>query len=216
MKKLNLLAFLLAASICPIRAQIISDFSNFTPSWYSPGWDESVAESGPSSFAIGNFGNGQPVDDGGFGVWLGEAGLDWSGYTHIYLTGVAVAGLAPNVATSFNFFLIDADFNTAIVTFDMSDFTTQTEVGRSIEWSGVDATRITDWGIGTSMSGTDDFAFTFDRASFTSVPEPSSALLLVGGMVLALGGRWRRRKPNTALSASPPFVLLGSSRPLKQ
>ncbi|PTY00717.1 hypothetical protein DB345_00115 [Spartobacteria bacterium LR76] len=186
MKIRYIFALLVVVGICPLRAQIISDFSSFTPSWYSPGWSSNVAHSGASSFAIGNFGNGQPLNDGGFGVWLGEMGLDWSGYTHIYLSGIAVAGVASNATTSFNFFLMDADSNMAIVFFDTADFATLAEVGKEIDWSGVDPTRITDWGIGTSISGTDNFAFTFDRAAFSPVPEPSISLLLLGGATAVL------------------------------
>lgn len=188
---------LLLLCACPaLPAQTLSDFGSFTPSDYSGSWNSGTSQAGPTTFAIGNFGSGQPVDSGSFNVWLG-AEQDWSAYTHIYLTGVAVAGSVPNAATgTLNFYVSDADFNTVIVNFPLSSFATYGEVGLVLNLLGIDATRVTDWGFGTTVSGTANFAFTFDRIGFSAgaIPEPSTAALLAGAASVCVACLRRGRR----------------------
>lgn len=195
MRLLRLLPLLCA--VPALSAQTLSDFSSFTPGDYSGSWNTGTSLSGPTTFAIGNFGAGQPVDSGSFNVWLGDAGQDWSAYTHIYLTGVAAAGSVPNAATgTLNFYVSDADYNTAIMQFSLASFATYGEVGLVMNLMGIDKTRVTDWGFGTTVSGTANFAFTFDRIGFSAaaVPEPSTAALLIGATTLCATGLHRRRR----------------------
>jgi len=199
------LRFLLLAGVLGATAHaqslLLSDFSSFTPGYYSQAfdgaWSEATALSGPTSFTIADFGNGTPSDSAGnaFIQWLGDTPQDWSQYASIELTGAALAG---NSATTLNFYLEDAFGHSSLTAFSLGDFSLGlTTVTAALDVTGLDLAHIAFWGF--QVNGFDSpaaaIAFEFDNAALvgSAIPEPSTVALLLGGAGLAVA-LVRRRK----------------------
>ena len=201
MRTLSIIA-LFAASALGLSAATLtfSDFSNFAPGYFAGSWDENTFQSGPETFAVGNFGAGSAVNNGSFGVFIGT--IDLTGYTQVTLTGFASAGSTANATEFLNFFVMDENLNTAIAQYTLTSFGTgsvPTAVSLLIDLSGIDPTKVTDWGFGTTISGADAFAFTFTKVevSTSAIPEPSTYAALFGAA--ALTAALRRRQPAKAV-----------------
>src|SRR5262249_20362298 len=125
MKKILLF---LALGLTCARADtlLVSDFSNFAPGAYSQSfdgpWSELTAQSGATTFAIGDFGNGAPSGNigNGFMQWLGDTPQDWSTYAYVTLDGFAAAG---NQTATVNLYLEDINgANATLTQFALGDF----------------------------------------------------------------------------------------------
>jgi hypothetical protein len=208
MKRLLLILLALSASIANAQL-ILSNFSSFTPDYYSQpfpadstSWSELTAQSGATTFAIGSFGNGSAggAIGNGFINFLSVA-TDWSAYTSVTLSGFASQA---NATPSLSFYLEDENVSSALSTFTLADFgfgPNSTDVTIPLSFLGIDATHVTAWGFVVQEADNPVFAFTFDQVSLAlptqvgAVPEPST-MGAIGGLVLlaAIGGRRYLRK----------------------
>ncbi|MBC8040831.1 MAG: PEP-CTERM sorting domain-containing protein [Opitutaceae bacterium] len=198
------LTLLLAGLIAlPLAARadtlVLSEFENFTPSAYGffTSWSPDTSFSGPTSFAIGDFGNGTALNDGSFTYYPG-ATLDLSGYESVTFTGAALAG---NTTQDFAFFFEDADGLSGVANFQIGDFTATGNVTLSLTdlFSLIDESRVSGWGVSTeSQFGDQTFAFSFDQLSVYAapepapVPEPATYSALAGLIALACAALRRR------------------------
>jgi PEP-CTERM motif len=207
--KTILLTAALLLSVGAVHAQsslLLSDFSNFSdPStiYYSQAfdgpWSETTALAGPTSLAIGDFGQGTPsgASGNGFIKWLGDTPQDWTAYSYINLTGFAPAA---NQTTYLRFYIEDTEFNTsASAWFNLADFATgPTTVSLPFAGGPVNLSQVDYWGFVVSdFMNAPEFAFVFDHATISAspIPEPSTYAAMAGGLSLlaALAARRRRR-----------------------
>jgi len=197
---LLLLAVALGATAAHAQL-VLSDFSNFTPDAYSQSfpvdatsWSSLTAQSGPTSFTIGDFGSGAPSGALGNGFYQFLATpADWSGYTTVTLTGLT----APANATPYLYFQVqDENFSSAVTAFALTDFSGGTAtVTVPLSLDGIDATQITSWAFVVEEFDNPQFGFTFDKVELATataaVPEPATYAALLGAAVL-LGAVVRR------------------------
>lgn len=206
---------LLALCAGTLHAQLItlSDFSNFTPGYYSQpfpadntSWSELTSQSGPTSFSIGDFGSGAAggAIGNGFIEFL-PTESDWSAYTSVTLQGVG--SLFNQTPTLFFYVesvvMVDGadEITTALTAFDLTDFDAQIgllSVVAPLNFEGIDPTRVTAWGFVVQEFDNPAFSFTFDNVGLTAIPEPSTYAMISGALALAaaVGRRMRtsRRK----------------------
>lgn len=200
MKNLLLLTGALLTVSANAATLTLSDFSDFTPTYYglSGSWSAQTATSAPTTFSIENTGSSTPRNDGSFTVDLGGS-QDWSAYQFVNLNGVAGAD---NATGQFSFFVEDSSGSSTVVTFNIADFVSgSSSLSLTNLFAGVDASQIVNWGFSTeNQAGNKDFAFTFDNLtlSTTAVPEPSTYALWTAGLGLAAAGVLRRQRRNIA------------------
>lgn len=208
MHPLRLAALLAVCAPLSAFAQTLSDFSSFvipTDNYFGT-WSANTTQSNATTLAVGNFGSGNPRDDGGFFINLGSV-QDWSGYTTVYLSGFVGAAGALNANTALNVrFYIEDIYDVATNTsFSLATFSNgpgSTEQGIVINWGGVDKTAVVRWGFVTEAVPLADFAFTFDRVGFSAfaIPEPSAFAGLSALGVLSLAVLRRARSDSRRTS----------------
>lgn len=198
-KSILLLGALLATCVHAANVYVLSDFSNFTPSFYDPfsSWSSATAQSGPTSFTIADFGAGTPKNDGVFYVNLGAA-QDFSAYDTITFSGSVFTG---NATTQVSFFFEDINANGGVATFNISALSGgPVSLNLGGLFSQIDQTQVKLWGFTTQnqFDGSKNFAVTFDevKLSTTVVPEPATYAAIFGGLALtaAIYRRQRRRE----------------------
>lgn len=203
MKRL-LLLLALATSSMPAATLLVSDFGDtelFTPPLLQPQpvnpadgpWTELTAQSGTTSYTIGDFGQGTPsgLIGNGFLQFL-AAPVDWSSFGFISLTG----SLAATNATPFLYFYVeDSSANSSSLTaIDLAGFSGSTTVSTALLFGGVDLTQVSAWGFLVNEASPLDFGFTFDNLSLStteppaSVPDVASSALLLGFALAGLVG----------------------------
>lgn len=186
---------LLAAFTLGAAAQadtlLLSDFSDFAPDTYlytgTGQWSEATAQSGATSFTIGDFGAGTPTAAYGnaFVQWLGETPQDWSSFTYVNLAGAVFTG---NAAATINFYIEDNQFHTALTAFTLADFAAGlTTVSKQIDFGNVAPNDVSYWGfqVADFTEPAPAVGFTFDNVSVSTsaIPEPSTYAALLGGAV---------------------------------
>lgn len=205
---MKLTAFLLAAaalgSVAHAQPLELSDFSSFTPGYFSAGfdgpWSPETSLSGPTSFTIADFGLGTPSGSAGnaFIQWLGDTPQDWSAFSQVGLTGRTLQG---NLTPTLNFYLEDAAGNSSLTPFALLDFA----AGSSTHWAtldtnGLDLAHVTFWGFQVNEFDfpAPAFGFEFDNVALAAtavpVPEPAAYVFAFGGVALAGVAGWRRRR----------------------
>src|SRR5688572_26172044 len=110
MKRLVLLLAVVTATSAAHAQLILSNFSAFTPDYYSQpfpadstSWSPLTAQSGATAFTIGDFGSGAPSGAIGNGfISFLPAATDWSAYTSVTLRGFAAQ---TNATPSLSFYL---------------------------------------------------------------------------------------------------------------
>jgi hypothetical protein len=199
MKKL-LLPLALLAGCLHANTQLVSDFSpDYAPTWFteplpmSPAngpWANS-ASSDATTFTIAGTASG--LSGNAFFEFLFAGPQDWSGFSHVVLTG-----LTPGTnATPFLYFYVeDAFANSSLTAFALNDFAGGSTIGQLLNGGGVDLTQVAIWGFSTYEDNPTAFGFTFDRLELSTeappVPETTSAILLLGFSLLGLAGLRRR------------------------
>lgn len=204
MKKILFLLALVGGTAHAAVTLEVSDFSNFydpatvfiSSSGTAGSWTETTVQSGATDFTVGNFGAGQPSGEIGNGIikWLGETPQDWSAFSYLNLSGLA---LPENTTPFLNFYIEDVNMNASTLTqIDLSGFTSGlTTLSFALDASGVDLTQVVYWGFTVSDFGNPDFGFTFDTLVLTDtvIPEPSTYALIAGVATLGIVALRRRR-----------------------
>jgi len=189
--KLKLIGLALAASLNINAATIlVTDFGTNFDADYANGFGEFTVEStganGTTTFGTGN-------NDGMTLIAAFPSNPpDMTGYTDISIT----AQVNASNASGFTFLLYSSPTEFASADFLASDFTgSLTTVTKALAFSsGFDPSTVAYYGInGGTPGGTANFRYTFDSASVSSVPEPSTYAALSGIAVLGFVAYRRRR-----------------------
>jgi len=188
--KLKLIGLALAASLNINAATIlVTDFGTNFDADYANGFGEFTVEStganGTTTFGTGN-------NDGMTLIAPFPSALEIPGYTDISIT----AQVNASNASGFTFLLYSSPTEFASADFLASDFTgSLTTVTKALAFSsGFDPLTVAYYGInGGTPGGTANFRYTFDSASVSSVPEPSTYAALSGIAVLGFVAYRRRR-----------------------
>ena len=206
MKRL-LFPFLIAASAAHAQL-LVSNFSGFTPDYYSQpfpadatSWSPLTAQSGATAFTLGDFGQGSPggTIGNGFIEFLASP-ADWSAYTTVTLRGFTAAS---NATPSLAFYVEDENASAAVSVFALSAFGTNLfmDVTIPLSFAGIDPAHIGAWGFVVQEANNPVFGFTFDNLTLNlpgspgAVPEPST-YGLVGTFVLLSVVGFRRLRRN--------------------
>ena len=188
--KLKLIGLALAASLNINAATIlVTDFGTNFDADYANGFGEftgvSTGANGTTTFGTGN-------NDGMTLTAAFPSIVDLTGYTNISIT----AQVNASNASGFTFLIYSAPTEFASADFLASDFTgSLTTVTKALAFSsGFDPLTVAYYGInGGTPGGTANFRYTFDSASVSSVPEPSTYAALSGIAVLGFVAYRRRR-----------------------